>query len=294
MLVCGPTIYNYFPLNLPSPAPKEGLKVMTFNTHCFGNLEDGIEINDAKGNNVVAKFIMEKAPDLVGYQEGVAPKKFKANVQPLLNRHGYYADSVSFSGNRLGCFSKFPIAEKQVLCQNDGNGAVLFKLLPPQQDTIFFIVAHLQTMRLNKEDRKDFLKNISQLLPDELAEQFTFDPFWRIAKKIATSSAPRAQQADKLAQFIESHADRRIILCGDFNDTPVSYTYRTIRQAGPLDDAFVATGNGMGRTFNKNAMMVRIDHIFYNANVWSAHASRIHDEKEMSDHYAVTTCLQEL
>ena len=39
-----------------------------------------------------------------------------------------------------------------------------------------------------------------------------------------------------------------VILCGDFNDTPASYTYRTVK--GDLTDGFRDCGSGFGYTLS--------------------------------------------
>lgn len=282
LLLCSPVIYDYFPINVPLAPPKQSLKVMTFNTHHFGRYEDDLNSVDADGNNVVVKFLMAQTPDLVGYQEGLSPKLYDKFITPLIRKHGYYADSVSFCGNRLGCFSRLPIVGKDVLCQRGGNGAAVFKLLDSAKDTVFFIVAHLQTLGFNSDNRK------------VVGDKFSLTNVLNIARKMAHTDVPRSQQADSIAQFIERHADRKVIVCGDFNATPVSYPYHAVSGAASMSDAFVDAGNGLGRTFNQYDMVVRIDHIFYNATIWRPYATRIHSDEEYSDHYAVTTYLREI
>ena len=52
-----------------------------------------------------------------------------------------------------------------------------------------------------------------------------------------------------------------MIVAGDFNDTPVSYTYRKIRKG--LNDSFVTSGYGAGFTYRGNYPPNRIDYILY-------------------------------
>ena len=54
-----------------------------------------------------------------------------------------------------------------------------------------------------------------------------------------------------------------IIVCGDFNDTPVSYTYNKIK--GNLMDSFTISGVGIGDSYVKIPMF-RIDYIMYDKN----------------------------
>ena len=72
-------------------------------------------------------------------------------------------------------------------------------------------------------------------------------------------------------------------MCGDFNDTPVSYAHHTIASAG-LTDAYAATGRGPGRSFNRAAIFVRIDHILM-ASRLRPYTCRIDNTFRHSDHY---------
>ena len=293
LIVCAPAIHTYCPINLPTSTPKNPIKVMTYNTHGFGQLEKKTKINDSNGNNRVAMFIINEAPDIVGYQEGMEPHPFKKNIAPLLKKLDYHADSVSFAGNRLGCISKYPIVGKEKLCSHEGNGAAVFKVLYAPADTILFIVTHLQSMKLTSGDRTKFNETVHNIIPDDDAKNKMIRPMLGILRKMAATSIPRAQQAQRVAEYIQRNADRKIIVCGDFNETPVSYTYNTIINAANLEDAFVESGNGIGRTFNKHAMFVRIDHILYSANHWTAHKGHVYKKHRMSDHYAVSALLTE-
>src|SRR5690606_38970774 len=70
----------------------------------------------------------------------------------------------------------------------------------------------------------------------------------------------RAIQADSAARII-AKSPYPVLLCGDFNDLPGSYTYQTMR--GNLKDAFAARGRGLGRTYNLFSPTLRIDYVFY-------------------------------
>ena len=50
------------------------------------------------------------------------------------------------------------------------------------------------------------------------------------------------------------------IICGDFNETPYSYTYWRMRRH--TTDSFVDEGNGFGLTFSSANLLARIDYQF--------------------------------
>ena len=48
--------------------------------------------------------------------------------------------------------------------------------------------------------------------------------------KIAKVVAVRAPQADSVAQAIAVNRTRYMLVCGDFNDSPISYAHRVVGQ----------------------------------------------------------------
>jgi len=78
---------------------------------------------------------------------------------------------------------------------------------------------------------------------------------------IKPSADDTSVQVDLLASHIDS-CKYPVFLCGDFNDTPVSYAYRSLR--GNLNDAFLECGpRGMGKTYNGPFPSFRIDYILF-------------------------------
>ena len=78
--------------------------------------------------------------------------------------------------------------------------------------------------------------------------------------KFNNAFAKRAAEADKAAAII-AKSPYPVVLCGDFNDLPGSYTYMTMR--GNRNDAFLDKGKGFGRSYNRILPTLRIDHFFY-------------------------------
>ena len=75
----------------------------------------------------------------------------------------------------------------------------------------------------------------------------------------------------------------RKIVCGDFNDVPVSYTYHTV--SGNLQDAFVEAGRGFSPTFSNKFSIFRIDYALLDP-AFKVNSYRV-VHKELSDHYPV-------
>jgi endonuclease/exonuclease/phosphatase family metal-dependent hydrolase len=73
-------------------------------------------------------------------------------------------------------------------------------------------------------------------------------------------------------------------VCGDFNDTPLSYTYQQFNST--LTDAFRNCGRGIGPTYVGRIPAGRIDYIFHSEDLNSTQFKI--QEKSLSDHLAVS------
>lgn len=92
----------------------------------------------------------------------------------------------------------------------------------------------------------------------------------------------RAFQARKVADHIKK-SPYPVIVCGDFNDTPVSYAYRKVK--GELKDAFVEAGWGISNSYNGELPSFRIDYILHDKKFKAVNYSR--DRVVYSDHFPV-------
>ena len=74
----------------------------------------------------------------------------------------------------------------------------------------------------------------------------------------------------------------KIIVCGDLNDTPYSYTYEQISEI--LLNSFEEKGRGFGFTYNGKLSMLRIDNIFADSEL-SIKSFKTLNTISYSDHY---------
>lgn len=282
MLLCAGTIRTYFPINFPSIAPKGCVKVMTYNVCNWGH-GDSAYTEDGK-HNLIAQYMAQSEADIICVQEGTATEGFYEKfARPELKRTPHM-DSISLSTNRLVLFSAYPIVKKQRICQKDYNGSGAFWLVMEPGDTLIVINSHLQSNHLSHEERDGWSRMVKQP-KDNLADSVSRSLY----HKIAESGVARAEMADSIANFIERHRHLSILVCGDFNDSPVSYTHQRISQG--LKDAYVRTANGIGRTFSQDAIYVRIDHILCSRD-WKPYQCAVDNLTFLSDHFPVTCYLK--
>jgi endonuclease/exonuclease/phosphatase (EEP) superfamily protein YafD len=74
------------------------------------------------------------------------------------------------------------------------------------------------------------------------------------------------------------------LMCGDFNNSPNSYSYHRIK--GNLKDAFREAGNGYGYTYNNLMKLFRIDFVFFSGTKFQAVNYRT-GNVDFSDHLPV-------
>jgi endonuclease/exonuclease/phosphatase family metal-dependent hydrolase len=98
----------------------------------------------------------------------------------------------------------------------------------------------------------------------------------------------RAEQAEIVAEDIQKLNAKYLIVCGDFNDTPISYAYRVVKSS--MGDAFVEAGTGLGTTYNQHYFWFRIDHIIHTTNI-KAYKAKV-DKIPLSDHYPMWCYLE--
>lgn len=108
------------------------------------------------------------------------------------------------------------------------------------RDTLRVYNNHMQSTQVNESDR-EYLSGTG-LSADSLGDERLKD----ILRKLGRNFRVRAAQADSIAGIIHDGTPR-VIVCGDFNDTPMSYTYRQLR--GDLKDAFCEKGRGIIFTY---------------------------------------------
>ena len=70
----------------------------------------------------------------------------------------------------------------------------------------------------------------------------------------------RAGQAEQISSLINA-TEYPLIVCGDFNDPPGTFTYETLKSG--LKDGFQTAGEGYGATYRGVHHLLRIDYLFH-------------------------------
>jgi endonuclease/exonuclease/phosphatase family metal-dependent hydrolase len=252
----------------------EGLKVLTYNVHMFKN-----------NNNVQGQFdpnvftwLQEHPADIKVYQEFFQDyTSASRNTIKLLGKDtGFESSYHVIQGNPqkrsygLAIFSRYPIIHEGKVFDKKGTNGAIFADILVDNDTIRIYNAHLESMSINS-DRLENLEGVRENYRQTLG-------------KLHRGSLERSQQLSILVEHY-LNSPHPVILMGDLNEVPYSYTYFKLSET--LENAFEHAGRGFGFTYNKVLFFLRIDHIF-SSPVLKPLQFKTHREVDYSDHYPVS------
>ena len=262
------------------------IKVLSFNVHAF-NLYNWNK--DPESLNNILDFIKKEDPDILCIQEFYAEKQGKVTLNDVHRalkktpyKHIYYTiDGESNGKYGIATFSSLPVAGKGVISFDNTLNACIFTNILAGEDTLRIYNNHLQSI---------YLEQRNYLLLDSLSLRYNeeqINELKDISFRIRRAFVKRALQADKIADHMRN-TPYPAIVCGDFNDTPSSYTYHKLRNG--LADAFVEAGSGFGNTYEGSFPSFRIDYILHDKSMETVYFKRI--KTRLSDHYPLISILK--
>lgn len=181
-------------------------------------------------------------------------------------------------------FSKYPIVNSgKIVFNNRNNNICIYTDVIMNNDTVRIYNMHLQSISFGYADYKFLDKMANGEDADSEMESSK-----NILRRMKRAYVKRARQAESIAEHIAS-CQYPVIVCGDFNDTPVSYSYHVISSG--LEDAFLEKGSGFGKSFANPLPFPRIDYILHSPK-FHALDFRVIREENLSDHYPVVSKLE--
>lgn len=264
--------------------PKEEsdfIRVMSYNVHMFNHLDDEISKEDFAYK--VINMVREQNPDILCCQEFDAfkPKTKRTEcIEDFAESAGfqyvYYNTKRNYAGNVV--FSKYPVTKvaEDIGMGKEVTSGVMVSVDAGEKGRFYVANMHLASFQLTNDEIR--------VLTNSTEHRDQLDTIgMTVARKLKYAFERRSDEIDEILESMPMFHGP-IIMCGDFNDTPMSFTYRQMQKAGFVD-SFTKVGRGIKPTYAGELPLMRIDYIWGNGQIKPLKFNRI--RRKSSDHYPV-------
>jgi len=261
-------IGNFLGASPDNTSSEDNTKVLTYNVRLF-NRYNWIEKANVKEE--IFNFLKKENADILCIQEFYTPDEIPSLDYPF--KHiGLQSKKSQW---HMAIYSKYYQKNRGTVSIKGErmNNTCIYSDILINDDTIRVYNIHLAS---------NWFKNSDYLFMQNPQKNKLKEGLFGISRRMKKSYKKRAEEVT----VIKEHMDESpypIIVCGDFNDTPLSYAYNKIK--GNLVDAFSISAKGIGDSFVKIPAL-RIDYIFHDKKMKSTNYKK--QKQILSDHYAVS------
>lgn len=262
------------------------MRLMSWNVEHFDILEHR---SHPERKQEMINIIRQYKPDIACFQEMVASDNFPSAINYIpdfmskLDMNDYYYSynpKLDFDGKHhfgVIIFSKYPIINRQTVTDNPNDYNATFQYVDIVKDIDTFRVfnIHLQSLKFTNSNRK-YIDDPSMESEHDIRESKN------VLSKIRIGFMKRKNQSDRIKEEMDK-SPYPVIICGDFNDVPNSYSYKTIGSG--LKNTFTEKGAAIGRTFYSISPTLRIDNIFVDKRFEVEQYTSV--KKKLSDHFPI-------
>jgi len=241
---------------------------------------------DDDGKKLIS-FLGKSETDIICLQEFMQNDSRTYNLRSVkkqLAHNPYSYISYNFLAYKrkhgLAIFSSYPVLNGGKGSFPDTRNMFIYADIKLPEDTIRIFNVHLESIHLDYR-QYNLIDSLNITVDDSGIEELK-----RIAGNVKQAFIKRAEQVKILRKEVDN-SPYPVIICGDFNDTPVSYTYKNLKK--DLKDSFVESGKGMGATYKKFKLPLRIDFILYDPELLSSEHKVLN--VDYSDHKPIRTNL---
>ena len=282
-------LQSLYPLqfNLKRGHPGKPLKMVSYNVNLFSGNQQSESPSETR--NDISSFLISQNADIICLQEFYLSgpdysKIIQDYAQSIGMKYFYFGNYRKFWDKKkidaIIIFSRFPILDTGFFKIPDRSLYGIFTDVVYEQDTMRIYNLHLESIRFGNDDYSFYsnLTNPSEKIPP--IEEGTKKTFWKLKKAFIF----RAKEVDTLQKHLNA-SPYPIIMTGDFNDTPASYTYHQLTRK--LKDSFVSCSNEFfGSTYAGRFPAFRIDYILHSDFFYAEDYQKY--KLDFSDHYPVT------
>ena len=222
------------------------LKVMTLNARNF------VDDNQDDSVDEIKQYIEDESINVVCFQE------YRDYVSGRPERISKFLETIfpyqAISGS-VATFSKFPIQKRDYITFRESNNCAQWVDLEVSRGKLVRLFnVHMQTTGVNSVLRHAAKMEQKGISVDN-GQRATM-----VSNRMGYEYIRRAEQADIISDIVKE-TRTPMVLCGDFNDIPSSYTYKCLK--GRMKDGFKSAGKGYMYTYRGAKGLMRIDYIFH-------------------------------
>lgn len=252
-----PNLHNLYSFSPEKKAEKKegSISVLTYNIHYFNFFE---KEQGTKTGNSILDYLANCDADIICLQEFCYSdyNDFSLKqIQQHLKKYPYSYIEILYKDRYLSkgvaTFSKHKIINREKIDILSAYHTCIASDVLVKGDTVKIINCYLESNRLTEKEKKIYRIEDEKEKITSLAK--------RIQNKLNFASRKRGDQAKIIAKYAQK-STIPLVVCGDLNDVPTSYTYRTIKDT--MTDSFTELSKGFGNTFHEKIYAFRIDYIF--------------------------------
>lgn len=262
-------VSNYLGTSPDNSTSDKNIKVLSYNVRLFNKYN---WLPEANIQDKITNLLKTENADILCIQEFYSKQKTHHLNYPYRN---ISLQHESTQGH-MAIYSKHIQIRKETVSikERKMNNTCIYSDMIIRGDTIRVYNVHLASYWFTNSDYS-FIHNPNK-------EEFK-KGILGIIKRMKRSYEKRAEEVDIIIQHM-SNSPFPLIVCGDFNDTPLSYAYNTIK--ANLKDAFSISAKGIGASY-VNIPALRIDYILHDP-IFNSTNYQVYDQV-FSDHYAISS-----
>lgn len=251
-------VFNEASSQVDTSQHKTSLSLLSYNVRLFNAYEknDGLDVSQ-----VFSEILAEKKADIVCIQEYYKPNAIDFSDYPY--QYVHFKSKKAKLGHAI--FSKYPLINTGAFDFEGTYNNTIFADVVKGSDTLRIYNVHLQSLGIIP--RVSFFQESDNE---------------KLRRRVSNALKKQQNQVEAILEHKKKN-DNPIIICGDFNNTPFSYSYRKLKEG--MQDAFHKQGEGLGATFRFEKYPMRIDFIFASKTLGVDSFETV--EKTFSDHNAV-------
>lgn len=265
IILCASPLTQSFPLNTSKKAKpdQETFKIISWNVlHT-----DDIRENGQPGNRAVEYMINSGADviclaELNNFSETELKNATPVQIDSLLKIYRYRA---GISSSDIKILSRYPVyrSGKSYISDTGHHRFDFFKINFPGGKKLEVAMVHLYSYDLTEKER-NVVRDMGSV---KGAKSSVNELKGSIRSKLSNAFVQRANNARQLRDAINKiKSDTPLIVCGDFNDVPASWTYNLIK-GDDMRDAYIETNFGPTWTYNLHLFYFHIDQMLYRGDI---------------------------